>query len=133
MFDDFKRVMSKEFEMTDIGLMSYYLRIEVKQREDGIFISQEVYGKEILKKFEMEKCKPVSTPVECGVKLSFYKDDEKIDPTFFKSLIGSLRYLTCMRPNILFGVGLASRYMEAPTSSHLKVAKRILRYIKGND
>ncbi|KAL2241052.1 UNVERIFIED_CONTAM: Retrovirus-related Pol polyprotein from transposon TNT 1-94 [Sesamum indicum] len=105
--------------------------IKVKQREDRIFISQELYTKEILKKFEMENCKPVSTPVECGVKLSFYENGEKIVPTFFKSLIGSLRYLTCMRPDILFGVGLVSRYMEAPTSSHLKVAQRILRYIKG--
>ncbi|KAL2251280.1 UNVERIFIED_CONTAM: Retrovirus-related Pol polyprotein from transposon RE1 [Sesamum indicum] len=79
----------------------------------------------------MENCKPVSTPVECGVKLSFYEDGEKIDPIFFKSLTGSLIYLTCTRPDILFGIGLVSRYMEAPTSSHLKVAKRILRYIKG--
>ncbi|KAL2252605.1 UNVERIFIED_CONTAM: Copia protein [Sesamum indicum] len=131
MFDDFKRAMSTEFEMTDIGLMSYYLGIKVKQQEDGIFISQEAYGKEILKKFEMENCKTVSTLVDCGVKLSFHEDGEKIDPTFFKSLIESLRYLTCTRSDILFGVGLVSRYMEAPTSSHLKVAKRILRYIKG--
>ncbi|KAL0443704.1 UNVERIFIED_CONTAM: Retrovirus-related Pol polyprotein from transposon TNT 1-94 [Sesamum latifolium] len=104
---------------------------KVKQRDDGIFISQEGYAKEILKKFEMENCMPVSTPVECGVKLSSRQDGKKINSTYFKSLVGSLRYLTCTRPDILFGVGLVSRHMEAPTTSHLKVAKRILRYIQG--
>ncbi|KAK2967035.1 hypothetical protein RJ640_003391 [Escallonia rubra] len=122
--------MAREFEMTDIGLMSYYLSIEVRQMEDGIFISQEAYAKEILKRYGMVYCKPVKTPVECGVKLSKHGEGDKIHPTFFKSLVESLRYLTCTRPDILFGVRLVSRYMEAPTTSHLKVAKRILRLSK---
>ncbi|KAM1744384.1 hypothetical protein ACFX11_011278 [Malus domestica] len=131
MFEEFKRVMTKEFEMTDIGLMAYYLGIEVKQNEEGIFISQESYTKEILKKFKMDDCKPISTPVECGVKLTKHDEGESVDPTFFKSLVGSLRYLTCTRPDILYVVGLVSRYMENPTTTHLKTAKRILRYLKG--
>uniref|UniRef100_A0A2N9G770 Integrase catalytic domain-containing protein n=1 Tax=Fagus sylvatica TaxID=28930 RepID=A0A2N9G770_FAGSY len=131
MFEDFKNAMAREFEMTDLGLMAYYLGIEVKQTEEGIFISQEGYAKEILKKFEMLDCKPVSTPVECGVKLSRHDEEENVNPTLFKSLVGSLRYLTCTRPDILYGVGLVSRYMEAPTMTHLKTAKRILRYVKG--
>ena len=118
MFEDFKKAMACEFEMTNIGLMAYYLGIEVKQTEEGIFISQEGYAKEILKKFEMLDCKPVSTPVECGVKLSRHNEEENVNPTLFKSLIGSLRYLTCTRPDILYGVGLVSRYMEAPTMTH---------------
>ncbi|CAL1381539.1 unnamed protein product [Linum trigynum] len=79
----------------------------------------------------MENCNPVSTPAECGLKLS--KDDkgEKVNSTKFRSLVGSLRYLTCTRPDILYAVGLVSRYMEAPTMSHWNAAKRILRYIKG--
>ena len=68
--------------------------------------------------------------MECGIKLSKHEDDEKVDLTLFKSLVGSLRYLTCTRSYILYGVGLVSHYMEAPTMSHLKVAKRILHYIK---
>ncbi|KAH9648378.1 hypothetical protein KPL70_025559 [Citrus sinensis] len=131
LFEEFKRVMIKEFEMTDIGLMAYYLSIEVKQKEEGIFISQESYAKEILKRFKMNDCKPISTPVECGVKLSKYDEGEDIDPTFFKSLVGSLRYLTCTRPDILYAVGLVSRYMKNPKTTHFKAAKRILRYIKG--
>ena len=131
MFEEFKKAMAREFEMTDMGLMSYYLGIEVKQNKNGIFISQEGYAKEVLKRFNMANCKPISTPVECGVKLSRLDGGEKVDPTYFKSLVGSLRYLTCTRPDILFGVGLVSRFMEEPTTTHLKTAKRILRYIKG--
>ncbi|GMI70037.1 cysteine-rich RLK (RECEPTOR-like protein kinase) 8 [Hibiscus trionum] len=97
--------MSLVFEMTDVGLMCYYLGLEVEQSEDGIFISQKGYAKEVLKKFKMLDCNPVNTPMECGVKLS--------------------------KPDILFAVGVVSRYMEAPTSTHIKAAKRILRYLKG--
>ncbi|XP_071738725.1 uncharacterized mitochondrial protein AtMg00810-like [Rutidosis leptorrhynchoides] len=131
MFEEFKKAMVREFEMTDIGLMAYYLGIEVKQKKEGIFISQEGYASEVLKKFKMNECKTMNTPVDCNLKLS--KDDEGylVDPTQYKSLVGSLRYLTCTRPDILYGVGLVSRYMEAPTINHLKAAKRILRYIKG--
>ncbi|XP_070677968.1 uncharacterized mitochondrial protein AtMg00810-like [Malus domestica] len=116
--------------MTDIGLMAYYLGIEVKQNKEGIFISQESYTKEILKKFKMDDCKPISTPVECGAKLTKHDEGESVDPTFFKSLVGSLRYLTYTRPNILYVVRLVSRYIENPTTTHLKTAKRILRYLK---
>ncbi|KAJ4716700.1 Retrovirus-related Pol polyprotein from transposon TNT 1-94 [Melia azedarach] len=131
LFDDFKNTMTKEFEMTDIGLMAYYLSIEVKQEEDGIFISQQRYTKEILKKFKMKNCKPISTPIECGVKLSKHEEGEKVDSTFFKSLVGCLRYLTCTRPDILYATRLVSRYMKTPTTTHFKAAKRILRYLKG--
>ncbi|KAJ4709756.1 Retrovirus-related Pol polyprotein from transposon TNT 1-94 [Melia azedarach] len=131
LFDDFKNTMTKEFEMTDIGLMAYYLSIEVKQEEDGIFISQQRYTKEILKKFKIENCKPISTPIECGVKLSKHEEGEKVDSTFFKSLVGCLRYLTCTRPDILYATGLVSRYMKTPTTTHFKAVKRILRYLKG--
>ena len=131
MFEEFKKAMTKEFEMTDIGLMTNYLGIEVKQMEDGIFISQEGYAKDILEKFEMLNSIPVSTPIECGVKLSKHDNEEKVNPTFFKSLVGSLRYLTCTRPDILFGIGLVSHYIEASVMTHLKTAKRILCYLKG--
>ncbi|XP_070023415.1 uncharacterized mitochondrial protein AtMg00810-like [Nicotiana sylvestris] len=123
--------MSREFEITDVGLMSYYLGLEVKQMEDGIFISQESYTKKILKKFNMLDCNPVNTSIESGTKLSKFDEGEKVDPTFFKSLVGSLRYSTCTRPDILFAVKVVSRFMEAPSSTHLKVARRILRYLKG--
>ncbi|KAJ4716489.1 Retrovirus-related Pol polyprotein from transposon TNT 1-94 [Melia azedarach] len=131
LFDDFKNTMTKEFEMSDIRLMVYYLSIEVKQEEDEIFISQQRYTKEILKKFKMENCKLISTPIKCRVKLSKHEEGEKVYSTFFKSLVGCLRYLTCTRPDILYATGLVSHYMETPTTMHFKAAKMILRYLKG--
>ena len=78
----------------------------------------------------MESCNPVSTPIKNEVELRKSKV-ENIDPTYFKNLLGSLRYLTCTRSDIFYGVGLISRYMETLDQSHLNAAKRILHYIKG--
>ena len=69
--------------------------------------------------------------MECGVKLSKHDEDKDIDPTFVKSLVGSLRYLTCTRPDILYVVGLLRRYLNNPKTPHFKVAKRIIHYLKG--
>jgi Reverse transcriptase (RNA-dependent DNA polymerase) len=110
--------MTKEFEMTDLGLMSYFLGLEVRQENSGIFVSQEAYGKEILKKFKMDECNPVNTPVESEMKLSRYDEGKAVDATLYRSLVGSLRYLTCTRPDIAYGVGLVSRYMEEPKMTH---------------
>ncbi|XP_028063233.1 uncharacterized protein LOC114266532 [Camellia sinensis] len=111
--------------------MAHFLGIEVIQRKDGIFISQSGYTKEILKRYGMENYNPKNTPVDSGVEQKKGIKVGDVDPTYFKSLVGSLRYLTCTRPYILYGVGLISRYMETPDQSHLYASKRILRYIKG--
>ena len=79
----------------------------------------------------MESYNPVSTPVENRVEFRKSKVGN-VDPTYFKSLVGSLRYLTCTRPNILYRVGLISRYMETLDQSHLNAAKRILCYQTNN-
>lgn len=79
--------MLLEFEMTDIGLMSYYLGLKIKQMKDAIFISQEGYARKILEKFKMLNCSLVNTLIECGVKLSKFDNGKKVDPTLFKSLV----------------------------------------------
>ncbi|XP_058776093.1 secreted RxLR effector protein 161-like [Vicia villosa] len=79
----------------------------------------------------MDDANLVGTPMECGSKLSKHENGEIMDPTLYKSLVGSLCYLTCTRLAILYVVGVLSRYMEAPTITHFKEAKRILCYIKG--
>ena len=117
--------------MTDMGLMSYFLGLEVNQLENRIFLSQEHYAKEVVKRFKMEECNPISTTVDYGAKLSKNDEGKIIDSTLYRSLVGCLRYLTCTRPDILYGVGLVSRFMEEPKSTHWKAAKRILRYIQG--
>jgi len=94
--------------MKDLGLMSYYLGLEVKKLGEGILISQECYAKDVLKKFKMFDCNPVNTPKESGMKLSKFEVGERENPTLFTSLVGILRYLTCTRPDILYGVGVLS-------------------------
>eukprot|EP00258_Populus_trichocarpa_P029770 XP_024445789.1 uncharacterized protein LOC112324984 [Populus trichocarpa] len=130
-FRDFKQVMIKEFEMTDIGLMTYYLGTEIEQGEDRIFVNQEKFAKEILKKLKMEDCAKVNTLVECEVKMSKNDEGENINSTTFKSLVGSLRYLTCTRLDVLFRARLVSRFINTPTITHFKALKQILQYIKG--
>jgi hypothetical protein len=110
--------------------MSYFLGLEIKQGEKDNFVTQKAYAKEILKRFKMEDCKPVSTLIDCGMKLSRHDKENVVDVTLYKSLVGSLRYLTCIIPDILYVVGLVSRYME-PSSTHWKIIKQILRYIRG--
>ena len=123
--------MVKHIEMIDLELMSYFLDIEVVQKNDWIFICQKKYASDILKKFHIENSKPVSTPVE--EKLKLIREDNKrvVNPTYYNSLIGSLRYLIATRPDLVFGVGFLSSFMEGPCACHLQAAKRILWYVKG--
>ncbi|XP_015168566.1 uncharacterized mitochondrial protein AtMg00810-like [Solanum tuberosum] len=127
----FKDEMEKIFEMTDLGVMKYFLGMEVLQSSDGIFICQQKYISDILNRFKMQDCKPVSTPISTGVKLGKDEDSEKVDNSMYRSLIGSLLYLTASRPDILFVVSLLSRFMHSPRDTHFTAAKRVLRYIKG--
>ena len=124
---EFKVEMLKVFEMTDLGLMFYFLGIEVNQDHDGVFISQKKYTKEILKKFHMEDCKSTSTPMNQNEKFS--KDDrgEKVDESQYRSLISCLMYLTATRPDITFAVSLLSRFMHCASEMHFHAAKRIVR------
>jgi Reverse transcriptase (RNA-dependent DNA polymerase) len=130
LIDEFKREMKLEFEMTDLRMMSYFLGLEIKQKKSGIFVSQVAYVREILQKFGMSDCNPIATPMELGAKLSKLEVGEAVDSNTYRSMIDSLRYLTCTRPDIAFVVGIASRFMEDPKNPHLKVVKRILRYVK---
>ncbi|KAL0299550.1 UNVERIFIED_CONTAM: hypothetical protein Sradi_6614800 [Sesamum radiatum] len=94
MIQDFKEDMMKTFEMSDLGLMQFFLGIEINQEKEGIFICQRKYTETLLKKFKMESCKTVTTPLVTGEK--YQKDDgsQKVDGSMYRSLIGSLLYLT---------------------------------------
>ncbi|XP_019433125.1 PREDICTED: uncharacterized protein LOC109340021 [Lupinus angustifolius] len=131
MFSDFKNSMMVDFDMTDLGKMKYFIDIEVVQTTTGIFIGQKKYAQEILERFHMENCNPVRTPIEPGLKLSSDLDGERVDITYFKQIVGSLMHLTATRPDIMYVVCLISRYMERATELHLRIAKRVLRYLKG--
>ncbi|XP_050876275.1 uncharacterized mitochondrial protein AtMg00810-like [Lathyrus oleraceus] len=107
-------------------LMAYYLGIKVKQEDKRIFIIQEGYVKEVLKKFKMDDVNPVGTLMECGIKLSKLENREIVDPTLYKRLVGSLSYLTSTRLDILYVVGILICSMEAPTTTHFKAAKKTI-------
>ncbi|GKU96896.1 hypothetical protein SLEP1_g10077 [Rubroshorea leprosula] len=131
MFDKFKKSMMVEFEMSDLGLMHYYLGIEVNQSAAGIFISHKKYVQDILDKFRMKNCNPVNTPIEPGLKLVKNLGGKEINSTLYKQIVGSLMYLTATRPDIMHAVSLISRYMDCPKEVHLLAAKRILKYLQG--
>eukprot|EP00253_Pinus_taeda_P031978 PITA_31978 len=131
LIEDFKTVMKEEFEMTDMGLLRYFLGIEVDQNENGIFISQARYVNEVLGRFNMQECKVAITPMIMGLKLSKEDNNKDFDPILYKSIVGNLMYLTTTRSDIMFAVSLISRFMERPKEAHWQAAKRILRYVKG--
>lgn len=119
MFEKYKKYMQIEFEMTDLGLMHYFLGIEVVQSTNGYFISEKKYVQEILNRFQMQDCNPVKSPIEYGLKLSKDSEGEKVDSTLFKQIVGNLMYLTATKPELMYSVSLISRYMESPTEMHL--------------
>jgi hypothetical protein len=106
--------MQTEFEMSMIGELSYFLGLRINQGSARIFISQEKYLKEMLKRFQMEYSTPMSTPMVVGFKLS--KDDitPDVDQRTYRSMIGNLLYITASRPDIMQVVGMVGRYKSAP-------------------
>ncbi|KAG7536804.1 Ribonuclease H-like superfamily [Arabidopsis suecica] len=132
LLEEFKRSMKREFDMTDLGKMRYFLGIEVIQKpEEGIFICQRKYAAEVIERFGMQHHNPVCNPIVPGQKIGRDVAGEKIDATLYKQMVGSLMYLTATRPDLMFVVCLISRFMASPTQLHLAVAKRVLRYLKG--
>lgn len=131
MMEDFRKSMEEEFDMTNLGKMRFFLGIEVLQTSHGIHISQGKYALEVLRRFDMENCNSVRSPMVPGNKLSLDEDGELVDETFYKQIIGSLIYITTTRPDLQFSVSLLSRYMSKPTTLHLQAAKRVLRYLRG--
>ena len=92
---------------------------------------QKKYALEVLKRYKMEECNLAKSPIEFGLKLGAGLDEKPVDATLFKQMVGSLRYLCHSRLDIAYGVGLVSRYMNDPRTSHMAATKRILRYVKG--
>ncbi|KAG8486725.1 hypothetical protein CXB51_020277 [Gossypium anomalum] len=127
---DFKTKMNKMFEMTDLGLMTYFLGMEVSQKQGGIFLKHKSFTLKVLTKFSMLNCKPTPTPTAAGLKLSSQEGHEEGCETTYRSLIGCLLYLTGTRPDIMFAVSLLSRFMHCCNVQHFQAAKRVLRYIK---
>ncbi|KAH0772386.1 hypothetical protein KY290_012557 [Solanum tuberosum] len=129
--EELKKEMMKLFEMTDLREMAFFLGMEVKQIQDQIFIFQNKYAKEILRKFRMGDCKSMSTPMNQKEKLIKNDGVERVQEGSYRSLIGCLMYLTTTRPYILYVVSVLSRFLNSPSELHMQAAKRVLRYVKG--
>ncbi|KAG6480401.1 hypothetical protein ZIOFF_063901 [Zingiber officinale] len=127
----FKQQMMTEFEMSDLGLLSYYLGIEVEQHKSRILLRQSAYAKKILSQFKMADCNATKHPMEPMTRLHKDLEGIPVDTTEYRRIIGCLRYLLHTRLDLSYSVELASRYMERPTIMHHKVIKQILRYLKG--
>ncbi|GJT62653.1 putative ribonuclease H-like domain-containing protein [Tanacetum coccineum] len=129
--DEFEALMKSRFQMSSMGELTFFLGLQVKQKEDGIFISQDKYVAEILKKFDFINVKTASTPIETQKPLVKDEEASDVDVHLYRSMIGSLMYLTASRPDIMFAVCACSRFQVTPKTSHLSAVKRIFRYLKG--
>ncbi|GJT86883.1 putative ribonuclease H-like domain-containing protein [Tanacetum coccineum] len=127
----FETMMHKKFQMSSMGELTFFLGLQVKQKNDGSFISQDKYMTEILKKFSFIDVKTASIPMETQKLLLKDEDGEEVDVHLYRSMIGSLMYLTSLRPDIMFAVCACARYQANPKISHLHAIKRIFRYLKG--
>ncbi|GJR87896.1 putative ribonuclease H-like domain-containing protein [Tanacetum coccineum] len=127
----FEKLMHEKFQMSSMGELTFFLGLQVQQKKDGIFISQDKYVVEILKKFRFTEVKTASTPIETQKPLLKDEDGKEVDVHMYRSMIGSLMYLTSSRPDIMFAVCACARYQVNLKVSHLYAVKRIFRYLKG--
>ncbi|GJW91303.1 putative ribonuclease H-like domain-containing protein [Tanacetum coccineum] len=114
MVKDFEDLMQKEFKMSSMGELTFFLGLQVKQTSTGIFLSQDKYVKDILNKFDFRTIKPASTPIEAHKSLGKDEEGEDVDVHLYRSMIGCLMYLTASRPDIMFAVCLCARFQVTP-------------------
>jgi hypothetical protein len=122
--------MSREFEMSMMGELHYFLGLQIKQVKDRTFVHQTKYTKDMLRKFQMQDGKPMSTTMGSTATLDADEDGEPVDQREYRSMIGSLLYLTATRPDIHFSACLCARFQASPRTSHRQAVKRIFRYLQ---
>ncbi|GJW59836.1 ribonuclease H-like domain-containing protein [Tanacetum coccineum] len=131
--DLLQRIISslhKEFDMTNLWALNYFLGISVTRDSIGMFLSQKKYALELLDMAHMANCNPTRTPVNMESKLGSDRDPI-FDPTLYRSLASGLQYLTFTRPDISYAVQHVCLHMHDPQEPHLAALKRVLRYVHG--
>ncbi|GJT27755.1 ribonuclease H-like domain-containing protein [Tanacetum coccineum] len=122
--------LHKEFDMTDLGALNYFLGISAVRHPTGLFLSQKKYARQLLERAHMVNCNPSRTPIDTDSKLG--PDGVPVqDPTLYRSLAGGLQYLTFTRPDLSYAVQQVCLYMHDPREPHFAALKRILRYVQG--
>ncbi|WVZ75886.1 hypothetical protein U9M48_023907 [Paspalum notatum var. saurae] len=119
--------MSREFEMSLMGELQFFLGLQIMQGPEGTFVHQAKYARDILKKFDMWDSKPMTTPMSTNTALDADEIGEAVDQKEFRGMIGSLLNLTATRPDIQFAVCLCARYQASPRTSQRQAVKRIFR------
>nr|GFB25761.1 hypothetical protein [Tanacetum cinerariifolium] len=130
--DEFEALMQSQFEMSSMGQLTFFLGLQVDQRSDGIFIHQTKYVNDILHKFDIDTNNSAPTPFEPPKIKDKNLPDGPVNVHLYRSMIGSLMYLTASRPDITFAVSACARNQVSPTVSNLNAVKRIFKYIKGH-
>ena len=125
---EFSKLMQNEFEMSMMGELKFFLGIQINQCKDGVYVHQSKYTKELLKKFKLENCKEMNTPMHPTCTLSKEDTGSKVDQKLFRGMIGSFIYLTAYKPDILINVCLCERF-QYPIESHLTVVIYLARII----
>lgn len=129
--DNFKTEMASKFDMSDLGKLSYYLGIEVCQEVGQITLNQKRYALRILEESGMNNCNMSHIPMEHGLKLEKSIEEEDIDATSYRRNVGCLRYRLHTRLDLSYTVGVLSRYMQSPKTSHGAAMKHVLKYLQG--
>nr|GEU88259.1 putative ribonuclease H-like domain-containing protein [Tanacetum cinerariifolium] len=127
----FSDLMKSHFEMSMMGEMTFFSGLQVNQSPSGIFINQSKYVHEILKKYGLNTCDIIGTPMDIKDKLDLDQIRTPVDATKYRSMIGALMYLTSSIPDIVHATCVCARYQAHPTEKHLKEVKRIYRYLQG--
>jgi hypothetical protein len=125
----FAEDMSWEFEMSMMGKLQFFLGLQIKQSKEGTFVHQAKYTKDIVRKLKMEESNAMATPMSTTTALDADEEGEHVDQKEYRSMIGSLLYLTATRPDIQFSVCLCARFKPSPRTSHRQAVKRIFRYL----
>ena len=129
--EQLKKHLFSHFQTKDLGLLRYFLGIEVAQSNSGIVISQRKYALDILEETGMLDCRPIDSPMDPNSKLLPRQGEPLTDPGRYRRLVSKLNYLTITRPDISFSVSVVSQFLQSPCDSHWDAVIRILRYIKG--
>jgi hypothetical protein len=127
--DEFSKIMMERFEMSMMGELTFFLGFQIKQVEDGTFISQTKYTRDILKKFGMNNAKPIKTPMGTNGHLDLDMGGTSVNQKVYCSMIESLIYLCASRPDIMLSVYMCARFQASPKDCHLRVIKRIMRHL----
>jgi hypothetical protein len=130
MIEEFKKDMVYKYEMSDIGLLHYFLSIEVYQDKEEVFISQKMYAEKIMRKFRMIGSKSMAIPLAVNEKLKKKDGGKKVDATLYRSFVGNLLYLTTTRPAVMFAASLLSRFMHSPSHFNFQQQKECLDTFK---